>query len=125
MARGKNLSMALLITLLFMLSVPCVSYGQKFLTKPIEFVCHAAAGGGSDIMARMMQSIIEKEKITTHSIAVVNRPGGGGGIAFAYVAGKKGDPHYWLTATTSFLTTPLLGQSKFSYRDFTPLTNLA
>jgi putative tricarboxylic transport membrane protein len=125
MKRPKNLFITLFFTSVFLLSVPLVSHAQKFLTKPIEFVCHAAAGGGSDIMARMMQSIIEKEKITTHSIAVVNRPGGGGAIAFAYVAGKKGDPHYWLTATTSFLTTPLLGQSKFSYKDFTPLTNLA
>jgi len=101
------------------------SQAQKFLSRPIEFVCHAAPGGGSDIMARMMQSIIEKEKITTHPIAVVNRPGGSGAVAFAYVAGKKGDPHYWLTATTSFLTTPLLGKSKYTYKDFTPLTNLA
>jgi hypothetical protein len=51
--------------------------------------------------------------------------GGGGAIAFAYVAGKKGDPHVWLTATTSFLTTPLLGKSKYTYKDFTPLANLA
>ncbi len=125
MERGKNLSVILFLMLVFLLSFPCASHAQKFLTKPIEFVCHAAAGGGSDIMARMMQSIIEKEKITTHPIAVVNRPGGGGAIAFAYVAGKKGDPHLWLTATTSFLTTPLLGQSKYNYKDFTPLTNLA
>jgi len=41
------------------------------------------------------------------------------------VAGKKGDPHLWLTATTSFLTTPLLGKSKYNYQDFTPLANLA
>ena len=41
------------------------------------------------------------------------------------MAGKKGDPHFWLTATTSFLTTPLLGKSKYTYRDFTPLANLA
>jgi putative tricarboxylic transport membrane protein len=72
-----------------------------------------------------MQSIIVKEKLFTHTIAVVNRPGGGGAIAFAYVAGKKGDPHFWLTATTSFLTTPLLGKSKYTYKDFTPLVNLA
>jgi putative tricarboxylic transport membrane protein len=125
MKRGRSFFITLFLSMGFLLLVPFVAYAQKVLTKPIEFVCHAAAGGGSDIMARMMQSIIEKEKITTHSIAVVNRPGGGGAIAFAYVAGKKGDPHYWLTATTSFLTTPLLGQSKYSYKDFTPLTNLA
>lgn len=126
MKKGRGslfLPLVLLLAILFL--VPNESLGQKFLTKPIEFVCHAAAGGGSDIMARMMQSIIVKEKILTHTIAVVNRPGGGGAIAFAYVAGKKGDPHFWLTATTSFLTTPLLGKSKYTYKDFTPLVNLA
>jgi putative tricarboxylic transport membrane protein len=106
--------------------MPVDSQGQTFLTKPVEFVCHAAVGGGSDIMARFMQTVIEKEKLCSQPVAVVNRAGGGGAIAFAYVAGKKGDPHYWLTATTSFLTTPLLGKAtKYNYRDFTPLANLA
>ncbi|MDI7258515.1 MAG: tripartite tricarboxylate transporter substrate binding protein [Thermodesulfobacteriota bacterium] len=123
--KRKRILLAIFFTLTFLLFLTSQSLAQKFLTRPIEFVCHAAAGGGSDIMARMIQSIIEKEKITTHTIAVVNRPGGNGAIAFAYVAGKKGDPHYWLTATTSFLTTPLVGQSKFNYKDFIPLTNLA
>jgi putative tricarboxylic transport membrane protein len=105
--------------------MPGDSQAQKFLTKPIEFVCHAGVGGGSDLMARMIQTIIEKEKLCPQPVAVVNRSGGGGAIAFAYVAGKRGDPHFWLTATTSFLTTPLLGKSKYNYRDFTPLVNLA
>jgi putative tricarboxylic transport membrane protein len=115
--------MACTLSFLFLLSGD--SHAQKFLTKPIEFVCHAAVGGGSDIMARMMQAVIEKEKLCPQTVAVVNRAGGGGAIAFAYVAGKKGDPHFWLTATTSFLTTPLLGKSKYTYRDFTALANLA
>ena len=76
-------------------------------------------------MARTMQAIIEKEKLSTHPITVVNRAGGSGAIAFTYVAGKKGDPHILLTATTSFLQTPLQGQSKYNYKDFTPLSNLA
>ena len=124
MERGKSFFVILFFMLIFLLSIPFASHAQEFLTRPIEFVCHAGAGGGSDIMARTVQSIIEKEKLTTHPIAVVNRPGGGGAIAFAYVAGKKGDPHYWMTATTTFFQTPLQGQSKYSYRDFTPLTNL-
>ena len=109
----------------FIFLIPAHSQAQKFLTKPVEFVCHAAPGGGSDIMARMMQTVIEKEKLCPQPVTVVNRPGGGGAIAFAYVAGKKGDPHFWLTATTSFLTTPLLGKSKYTYKDFTGLANLA
>ena len=123
----KGQSLALLACSVFvLLLVPVHSQAQTFLNKPIEFVCHAAVGGGSDIMARFMQTVIEKEKLCSQPIAVVNRAGGGGAIAFAYVAGKKGDPHYWLTATTSFLTTPLLGKAtKYTYRDFTPLANLA
>jgi len=125
MKRERRVFWTFVLTLFFLFFFPYESQAQKFLTKPIEFVVHAAPGGGSDIMARMMQSIIEKEKITTHTIAVVNRPGGAGAIAFAYLAGKKGDPHYWLTATTSFLMTPLQGKSKHNYKDFTALTNLA
>jgi len=123
--KRNQILMILPFTLVFLLLLSGASHAQKFLTKPIEFVCHAGVGGGSDIMARMMQSVIEREKLTPHAIAVVNRAGGGGAIAFAYVAGKKGDPHFWLTATTSFLTTPLLGKSKYTYRDFTALANLA
>ena len=74
-------------------------------------------------MARMMASIIEKEKMLP--VAVVNRPGGSSAVANAYIAGKKADPHFWPTATTSFIQTPLQGKSKYNYRDFTPLSNLA
>jgi len=124
----KTARMSFLLTILavaVLLLLPSPSPAQKFLTKPIEFVVQSAAGGGSDIMARTMQAILEKEKILTHPMAVVNRAGGSGAIAFAYVNGKKGDPHVWLTATTSFLQTPLTAKSKFNYKDFTPLANLA
>ena len=122
--KGHRLTL-LILSVSILLLIPVASQAQKFLTRPLEFVCHAAVGGGSDIMSRFMQSVIEKEKLCSQPVAVVNRAGGGGAIAFAYVAGKKGDPHIWLTATTSFLTTPLLGKSKYTYRDFTPLANLA
>ena len=96
------------------LFLPGESPAQKLLNKPVEFVVHAAAGGGSDIMARMMASIIEKEKMLPAPVAVVNRPGGSSAVANAYVAGKKGDPHFWLTATASFIQGPLQGKSKYS-----------
>ena len=124
---GRIIKGAWVAALIFSLFwfLPGESQAQKFLNKPIEFVCHAAAGGGSDIMARMMQSIIEREKMLPVVVAVVNRPGGSGAIANAYIAGKKGDPHFWLTATTTFIQGPLQSKSKYNYKDFTPLTNLA
>lgn len=93
--------------------------------KDVEFVVHASAGGGSDIQARAMEKVIKDEKLYPKNVAVVNKPGGSGAVAFSYVAGKKGDPHYWLTATTSFLTTPARGQVPVSYKDFTMLARLS
>ena len=98
--------------------LPADSQAQKFLTKPIEFVCHAAVGGGSDIMARFMQSVIEKEKLCSQPVAVVNRAGGGGAIAFAYVAGKKGDPHYLADRDHQFSDDPSFGKIEVHLQGF-------
>jgi putative tricarboxylic transport membrane protein len=97
----------------------------KYPEKPITLVIHAGAGGGSDIFARTMASAIEKEKLLPQPIVVENKPGGSGGIAFAYVAGKKKDPYYLVTAVTSFLTTPLMGLTPVGLKDFTPVANFA
>ena len=96
-----------------------------FPEKPITLVVHAAAGGGSDIFARTLAASFEKEKLLPQPIVVENKPGGSGAIAFAYVAGKKQDPYYLLTAVTSFLTTPILRKSQVTYKDFTPIANFA
>jgi len=61
----------------------------------------------------------------TQPIIVANRPGGSGAIGLSYVAKQKGNPHYWLNATLSILTTPLKGLSKYTYKDFTPIATLA
>ncbi|MHB8990637.1 MAG: tripartite tricarboxylate transporter substrate binding protein [Chloroflexota bacterium] len=94
--------------------------------KDVEFVVHAAAGGGSDIQARTMEKVIKDEKLYPKNLAVVNKVGGSGAVAFAYVASKKGDPYYWLTATTSFFTTPARGQVPLNpVKDFTMLARLS
>jgi putative tricarboxylic transport membrane protein len=97
----------------------------KFPEKPINIIVHAGAGGGSDIFARTLAAAIEKEKLLPQPIVVENKPGGSGAIAFAYVAGKKKDPYYLVTAVTSFLTTPLMGLTPVGLKDFTPIANFA
>ncbi len=99
----------------------------KFPEKPITLVVHAAPGGGSDIFARTLAAVFEKEKILPQPVVVENRAGGSGAVAFSYVFGKKGDPYFLLTAVTSFLTTPMLQADtlKFTPKDFTPIANFA
>jgi putative tricarboxylic transport membrane protein len=97
----------------------------NFPEKPVTIIVHAGAGGGSDIFARTLSAAVEKEKLLPKPLVVENKPGGSGGIAFAYVANKKKDPYYMVTAVTSFLTTPLMGKAPVGLKDFTPIANFA
>ncbi|MDQ8729106.1 tripartite tricarboxylate transporter substrate binding protein [Bradyrhizobium sp. LHD-71] len=87
--------------------------------RPIEFVVQAGAGGGSDLFARIMADLMTKEGLVNVPIKVVNKPGGSGAVAYAYVNARRGDPHVIATATSSYLTTPIQGHSPSSYKDFT------
>ena len=124
----KNLSTLVALFLV----VPFVAVGAgnalgagSYPEKPITLIVQSSAGGGSDIFARTLASAIQKEKLLPQPIVVENKPGGSGGIAYAYVAGKKKDPYYILTTTPSFLTTPLLGMTPVGLKDFTPIANFA
>jgi len=118
-------SAALLTTLTIALAATEVQAQAKFPDKPVTIIVHASAGGGSDIFARTMAATAEKERLFPQPLVVENKPGGSGGIAFAYVAGKKKSPYYMVTAVTAFMTTPLMGLTPVGLKDFTPIANFA
>lgn len=97
----------------------------KYPEKPITFLVPMSAGGGSDIMARAIAGVMQKEGILPQPLVVENKPGGSGSIGWSYVAGKVGDPYIISTVSSSFWTTPLAGNSPVSYKDFTPVAALA
>jgi putative tricarboxylic transport membrane protein len=121
----NRLSVLLLIALFVALGAGNALGAGKYPEKPINLIVHAGAGGGSDIFSRTLSAAFEKEKLLPQPIVVENKPGGSGAIAFAYVAGKKKDPYYVLTAVTSFMTTPLMGITPVGLKDFTPIANFA
>ncbi len=111
---------------LFTLAIGGLAFGQgKYPEKPITLIVHAGAGGGGDIFARTLASGIDKDKLLPQPIVVENKPGGGGGIAFTYVASKKKDPYFILTAVTNFLTSSVMGRIPLGLKDFTPIANFA
>jgi len=94
------------------------SGAQTYPSRPIELISPTGAGGGSDLVARMVADIITKDKLLPQPVVVQNRPGGGGAIGQQYAAGKRGDPYTILVAGTSLLTVPLrtgldVGMDKF------------
>jgi len=125
MKRDVRVSLGVLVAFGLVLGIGGAGEAGTFPEKPIALVVHAAAGGGSDIFARTLAAANDKEKYLSQPIVVENKPGGSGAIAFAYVAGKKKEPYFLLTAVTSFLTTPILRKSQITYKDFTPIANFA
>ncbi len=99
--------------------------GSKYPEKPINFIVHASEGGGSDKFARTLAAGNEIDKFLPQPFVVENKTGGSGAVAFEYVASQKGDPYFLLTAVTTILTTPLQGLTQVTYKDFTPIANLA
>jgi len=120
-----RLSLLLLVLLFVAFGAGNALGASKFPEKPITIIVHASAGGGSDMFARTIASAVEKNKLLPQPVIVEPKPGGSGGIAFAYVAGKKKDPYYMVTATPTFLTTPIMGLTPVGLKDFTPVANLA
>lgn len=94
-------------------------------TKPIEFVVPAGTGGGADQMARFIQGVAAKNKLTAQPIIVVNKSGGAGAEGFLDVKGDKGNPHKIIITLSNLFTTPLATGVPFSWRDLTPVSMLA
>jgi len=95
-------------------------------TKPIEFVAPFAPGGGSDVLARSIASIIEGEKLCPVPLLVVNKAGGSGLVGTTAVAQQKGDPHVLLTFIPGQAQAALVaGKGAPTFRELTLICNLA
>lgn len=91
----------------------------KFPTRPITLICPWAAGGGTDQVARIFATILEKD--FGQPVNVVNRTGGGGAVG--HVAGATAEPDgYTLTiVTTEIAMLAHTGLATVKPADFTPL----
>lgn len=78
--------------------------GQKkidYPTKQIDVIVAYAAGGGTDVGARVLLPYVEK--ILGQSMIVVNKPGGGGWVGWSELASAKPDGY-----TIGYINTPNL-----------------
>jgi putative tricarboxylic transport membrane protein len=94
-------------------------------SKPIEFVVPAGTGGGADQMARFIQGVVAKNKLSAQPIIVVNKAGGAGAEGFLDVKGDKGNGHKIVITLSNLFTTPLATGVPFNWRDLTPVSMLA
>jgi len=89
---------------------------QPYPSKTVEFVVHVNPGGGTDVFARLIMDIINREKLISQPMIVSSRTGGAGAVA----------PHSVLTiATGSFLTATSRPDLNLGPEHFTPVAFFA
>lgn len=91
--------------------------------KAVELIALNAPGGGGDRILRIMSSIMQERRQLDVPANVVNKPGGGGAVAYAYLNQHPGDGHYVVLASKSILTNHVAGRGP-SYTEFTPVAFL-
>lgn len=97
----------------------------EYPERDIQMIIPFGPGGGSDTLARTIAQVIEDLDLLPVKILPENRTGASGAVGYSSVAAEKGNPYVIATVSVSFFTTPLLGGSQVSYRDFTPLASIA
>ena len=106
------------------LATEAVAQGYK-PARPVELVVHTGPGGGSDVLARALAIMAEREKLLPVRMVVVNKPGGNSAVAAAYLAEKRGDPNTIGLFTGVWLQTPLVSaEAKVTLKDLTPVARL-
>lgn len=118
--------MRFLIRFLLLAAIPCAAFAQGWKpTKDVEFVVPFGLGGGADLMARVIHKVIADEKLVPVSIAIVNKPGGGGAAGIGYVAAsRKADPHTLILVNGSTQITPILNPQAKTLTEVTPVMNM-
>ena len=78
------------------ISTPALAAGAEYPTRAIEYVVPAAAGGDTDMFARIIAPYVGKR--FGHPVMVVNKPGGGTVVGAAYVLKQQKADGYTVLA---------------------------
>jgi len=94
-------------------------------TKPVTLIVPYPPGGGTDILARIVQEPLSKQ--LEHPVIIENRGGAGGSIGTAFVAKAPADGHTLLFTLSSHSINPAIYRnlSFDTERDFRPVSMVA
>jgi len=115
-------SVAAALGLLMLTALP--AFAAWTPEKHIEIIIGSGAGGGNDRAGRTVDKLLHDLKLVDVTSSVLNKPGGGGFIGWAYLNQQAGDGNYISTSTPNLLTTHIVGRSQFTYSGVTPIAQL-
>ena len=91
--------------------------------KPVEIIATNAPGGGADRIIRIMLNVMQERKDFGVPVSIVNKPGGGSAVSYAYLNQHPGDGHYVVLGSKALLTNNISGRGP-SYTEMTPVAHL-
>ncbi|HTV37173.1 MAG TPA: tripartite tricarboxylate transporter substrate binding protein [Xanthobacteraceae bacterium] len=122
-ALARMSARAALAALLFAaLAIPTASAQTDYPTRPIKIVVGFGAGGGTDILARLVGAKLGE--ILHQSVVIENRPGAAAQLAAEYVAGQPGDGYTLLASPIGAMSIAAAVYSDLKYsptKSFVPL----
>jgi len=101
-----------------------VAQGAAFPDKNILMVVAGSPGGGLDTVGRAMENAVQESKLIPTGFVIRNMGGAGGNLAKSYVYQRKGDSYTVYIESNRIYVNRIVGTSKLSYRDVTPLARL-
>jgi tripartite-type tricarboxylate transporter receptor subunit TctC len=94
-------------------------HAQQYPIRPITLIVPWGAGGGTDAVARMLASLLERD--LGKPVNVVNRTGGGGVVGHQAVASANPDGYTIGLITTEVTMMHWLGHTKLTPANYTPV----
>jgi len=119
MMKKKMLVGWVLVTvLLFLLGPPALAQ-EKFPSRPVSWIIPWSPGGGGTLNAQAIQ--VPFEKALGGSVQIINKPGGGGTIAWNFVANSPPDGYTIVTINPSTVVTPYTTKTGVPLDRFDPI----
>lgn len=124
-ARCSSCLLKHLLLLLFIAALPLQVHAQDYPSKSVRIIVPFAAGGPSDILARLLAQKLGAR--WNQPVIVDNRPGAGGSLGAGLLAKSPPDGHTLLLSDTAVMTISpaLYNNLPYTTKDLAPVINLA
>jgi len=106
-------------------AVSRIAKADTYPSRPVRLIVFYAAGGGNDIIARLMGQWLTER--LGQSFVVENRPGGGGNLGTEYVVRAAADGYtLLLSSSANVVNTSLYDMLDFDFvRDIAPVASIS
>lgn len=90
--------------------------------RPVEIVVSSSPGGSNDRIARVIQKILQEQKLSPTPVSVLNKSGGNQTISRVYINQNPGNGHFLDIGNPTLIANTLYDRQQ--YKDFTPIALL-